>query len=158
MGIGKGRRASGADASSLSISSTGSDDKSGLSFTTMTSASAIVAMGLTAAALPEASSDNLLPGEEYQLLTTPNLPFDPDFLSTFSTLCDTLIDVYTKLLSLTADPSEVQPGIGEQFQKADGKIRKLLVQSIVREFEEESRRGVKREIGGLGKVSLGGLM
>jgi hypothetical protein len=105
------------------------------------------------------SSDNdLLPGEEYTYLLTPSLPFDPDFYETFATLCDVLIDCYTKLMSLIASPKDCGPHIAEMFTKADSRIRKIIVQGVVKEFEESSRSGVKSEIAGVGKVVLGGLM
>ena len=50
------------------------------------------------------SEFDLLPGEEYTYLLTPSLPFDPDFYETFATLCDVLIDCYTRLMSLVASP------------------------------------------------------
>lgn len=105
------------------------------------------------------SSDNdLLPGEEYTYLLTPSLPFDPDFYETFATLCDVLIDCYTRLMSLIASPKDCGPHIGEMFSKADSRIRKIILQGVVKEFEETSRIGAKSEIAGIGKVVLGGLM
>lgn len=101
---------------------------------------------------------DLLPGEEYIHLLTPSLPFDPDFYETFATLCDVLIDCYTRLMSLVSGPRECSPYIAEMFTKADAKVRKILVQGVVKEFEDSSRAGVKGEIAGVGKVVLGGLM
>lgn len=115
----------------------------------------------------EGSPDNdlLLPNESYLYLQTPNLPFDPDFFSTFATLCDVLIDCYTKILSLLSTPeSIVLAGAGipatvaELFNKADAKVRKVILAGVVREFEEGCRGGVRAEVGGVGKVVLGGLM
>jgi len=101
---------------------------------------------------------DLLPGEEYTHLLTPSLPFDPDFFETFATLCDVLIDCYTRLLSLVAAPRDCNGVVGELFTKADAKVRKILVQGVVKEFEESSRAGVKTEVANVGKVVLGGLM
>lgn len=103
-------------------------------------------------------NDQLLPGEEYTHLMTPHLPFEPDFFETFSTLCDALIDCYTKVMSLVNGPEACSPGVGELFMKADTKIRKIIVAGVVREFEDASRSGVKQEVAGVGKVVLGGLM
>ena len=100
----------------------------------------------------------LLPGEEYTYLLTPSLPFDPDFYETFATLCDVLIDCYTKLMSLVASPKECSPVVAEMFTKADARVRKIIVQGVVKEFEDSSRAGVKSEVAGVGKVVLGGLM
>jgi hypothetical protein len=105
------------------------------------------------------SSDNdLVPGEEYTYLLTPSLPFDPDFYETFATLCDVLIDCYTRLMGLIASPKDCGPHIAEMFTKADARIRKIIVQGVVKEFEESSRGGVKSEVAGIGTVVLGGLM
>ncbi|KAB5572777.1 hypothetical protein GE09DRAFT_1100887 [Coniochaeta sp. 2T2.1] len=105
----------------------------------------------------EANMD-LLPGEEYTHLLTPSLPFDPDFFETFATLCDVLIDCYTRLLSLVTSPRECTALVGELFAKADGKVRKILVQGVVKEFEDGTRSGIKGEVANVGKVVLGGLM
>jgi hypothetical protein len=103
-------------------------------------------------------SSELLPGEEYQHLLTPSLPFDPDFYETFATLCDVLIDSYTKVMGMISSPSACVPGVGEMFAKADAKVRKIIVGGIVKEFEDACRGGVKGEVAGIGKVVLGGLM
>lgn len=104
------------------------------------------------------SENDLLPGEEYTHLLTPSLPFDPDFYETFATLCDVLIDCYTRLMSLVASPRECSPVVAEMFTKADSRVRKIIVQGVVKEFEDSSRGGVKSEVAGVGKVVLGGLM
>ena len=113
--------------------------------------------GSTASSFPSTEQD-LLPGEEYTHLLTPSLPFDPDFFETFATLCDVLIDCYTRIIGLIPSPAMCSPGTGEIFAKADAKLRKIIVAGIIKEFEEESRKGAKAEFAGLGKVVLGGLM
>ncbi|KAF2709384.1 hypothetical protein K504DRAFT_481807 [Pleomassaria siparia CBS 279.74] len=107
----------------------------------------------------------LLPNESYIHLQTPNLPFDPDFFSTFATLCDVLIDCYTRILTLLSTPESVilagggvPSVVGDLFSKADARVRKIILGSVVREFEESCRQGVRGEVGGVGKVVLGGLM
>lgn len=105
-----------------------------------------------------ASETDLLPGEEYSHLLTPSLPFDPDFFETFATLCDVLIDTYTRLLSLVATPRECAGNIAELFTKADTRVRKIIIQGVIKEFEDTSRAGVKSEVANIGKVVLGGLM
>ncbi|KAI2630056.1 hypothetical protein GGS21DRAFT_212436 [Xylaria nigripes] len=102
--------------------------------------------------------NELLPGEEYTHLLTPNLPFDPDFFETFATLCDVLIDCYTRLLGLLTGPKDCTPIVVELFTKADQKVRKLLMQSVVKEFEDSSRTGLKQEMNNIGKFVIGGLM
>ncbi|KAJ4302326.1 hypothetical protein N0V88_002470 [Collariella sp. IMI 366227] len=105
-----------------------------------------------------ASEVDLVPGEEYTYLLTPTLPFDPDFFETFATLCDVLIDTYTRLLSLLPTARECGGGVAELFSKTDGRIRKLFIQGAVREFEEFGRAGARAEVASVGKVVLSGLM
>lgn len=113
----------------------------------------------SASVMSFASSDNdLLPGEVYTHLLTPSLPFEPDFYETFATLCEVLIDVYTKVLSLVPTPRETTAPVAELFAKADTKVRKIIVQGVVKEFEDSSRSHIKTEVANIGKVVLGGLM
>lgn len=100
----------------------------------------------------------LLPGEEYTHLLTPSLPFDPDFFETFATLCDVLIDAYTRLISLLPTPRECSGPVAELFSKADSKVRKIIIQGVVKEFDESTRAGAKTEVANIGKVVLGGLL
>ncbi|KAK3296815.1 uncharacterized protein B0H64DRAFT_110032 [Chaetomium fimeti] len=105
-----------------------------------------------------ASEVDLLPGEEYTYLLTPTLPFDPDFFETFATLCDVLIDTYSRLLSLVPAPRDCGGAVAELFTKADGRIRKLFLQAAVREFEDAGRAGARAEMASVGRVVLSGLM
>ncbi|KAH7084834.1 hypothetical protein BKA63DRAFT_4017 [Paraphoma chrysanthemicola] len=148
---GKGRRSS---------SATGLSDYTAM-LTPNNSANSESAFGLDSP--PE--NNELLPNESYTYLQTPSLPFDPDFFSTFATLCDVLIDCYTKMLSMLATPDSVALAgggvpsmVGDLFNKADARVRKIILAGVVREFEESCRAGLKSEVGGVGKVVLGGLM
>ncbi|KAA8893296.1 hypothetical protein FN846DRAFT_979615 [Sphaerosporella brunnea] len=105
-----------------------------------------------------ASTLNSVPGEEYIYLTHPPLPFDPDYFETFATLCDVLIDVYSRVLMLVNAPNVCGPAIGEAFLKADAKIRRIVVSGTVREWEDAVRVGVKREVGGVAKEVLAGML
>lgn len=105
-----------------------------------------------------ASETDLLPGEEYAYLLTPSLPFDPDYFETFATLCDVLIDCYSRFLVLVPTSKECTAPVAELFHKADARIRKLIVQGVVKEFEDHSRGHIKSEVANIGKVVLGGLM
>jgi hypothetical protein len=147
---GKGRRTSSAAEIGLPMSSYEHDTKS--------IAGSIPSVASSAVTSFPSNDNDLFPGEEYTYLLTPSLPFDPDFYETFATLCDVLIDCYTRLMSLIASPKECGPNIAEMFTKADARIRKIIVQGVVKEFEESSRSGVKSEVAGVGKVVLGGLM
>ncbi|KAF1993747.1 hypothetical protein P154DRAFT_625193 [Amniculicola lignicola CBS 123094] len=100
----------------------------------------------------EGGDDHLLPNESYIHLQTPSLPFDPDFFSTFATLCDVLIDCYTKILTLLSTPESVVDAgggvpstVGDLFSKADARVRKIILGGVVREFEESCRLGVRGE-------------
>lgn len=146
----KGRRTSSAADIGLPMGNEQSDMKSINGSMSSTNGSSLTSF-------PTSDSD-LLPGEEYTYLLTPSLPFDPDFYETFATLCDVLIDCYTRLLGLIPSPRDCSPQIAEMFTKADARIRKIIVQGVVKEFEETSRGGVKSEVAGVGKVVLGGLM
>lgn len=115
--------------------------------------------GATEAGSPQDMSSPIHPtGHEFSYLLTPHLPFDPDFSTTLSTLCDTLIDTYAKLTDLVSGPDACSPSVGSEFAKADKAIRKILVANVVREFEDTTRAAVKGEMAGLGKLVLGGLM
>lgn len=104
------------------------------------------------------SEPDLLPGEDYIHLLTPSLPFDPDFFETFATLCDVLIDAYARLLGLLSTPRDCNAAVAELFTKADSRVRKIIVQGVVKEFEDTSRNGVRSEVANVGKIVLGGLM
>ncbi len=145
----KGRRTSSATDIGLPMNTSDPADLKAMTNATTT--------GSTSSSFP-ASEQDLLPGEEYAHLLTPSLPFDPDFFETFATLCDVLIDCYTKIMSLIPSPATCVPGTGEIFGKADAKLRKVIVQGIIKEFEDASRAGAKVEFAGLSKVVLGGLM
>ncbi|KAL8944043.1 MAG: hypothetical protein Q9211_000749 [Gyalolechia sp. 1 TL-2023] len=146
----KGRRTSSAADIGLPMSTS---DPGELKNMTCNAASS----GSSALSFP-VSEQELLPGEEYMHLLTPSLPFDPDFFETFATLCDVLIDCYTRIISLLHSPAMCVPGVGEIFAKADSRLRKVIVQGIVKEFEDASRSGAKAEMAGVNKVVLGGLV
>ncbi|CZR60417.1 uncharacterized protein PAC_10313 [Phialocephala subalpina] len=146
----KGRRQSSAAEIGLPMGSDYGDSKSMNGSISSSGAGTVTSFAI--------SETDLLPGEEYTHLLTPSLPFDPDFYETFATLCDVLIDCYTRLMSLVASPRECSPAVAEMFTKADQRVRKIIVQGVVKEFEESSRAGVKTEVAGVGKVVLGGLM
>ncbi|KAI1113534.1 hypothetical protein F5Y14DRAFT_208513 [Nemania sp. NC0429] len=149
---GKGRRQSGATSSSLEYA-----DPNGASFNKDGSAVNAVPASVINFGLGGEGND-LLAGEEYTHLLTPNLPFDPDFFETFATLCDVLIDCYSRLMSLLTSPKDCTPMIVELFTKADQRVRKIIIQGVVKEFEDSSRTGLKQEVANVGKVVLGGLM
>lgn len=95
---------------------------------------------------------------EYVYLITPQCPFELDYGEVFATLCDTLTEVYGKILQVVGVPGSCTPAVSDAFVKADAKIRRLLVQGVVKEWEEAVRAGVKKEVVGVGKEVLAGMM
>ncbi|KAK0727068.1 hypothetical protein B0T26DRAFT_636847 [Lasiosphaeria miniovina] len=156
----KGRRSSSATGdASAGVFETALDGSFSGNGSISSSSAAAAAAAAPASIINFASSEiDLLPGEEYTHLLTPTLPFDPDFFETFATLCDVLIDTYTRLLSLVPTPRECSGPVADLFAKADARVRKIIVQGIVKDFEDASRAGAKTEVANVGKVVLGGLM
>ncbi|KAL1983556.1 hypothetical protein VTN96DRAFT_10216 [Rasamsonia emersonii] len=150
----KARRTSSATEIGLPMHFSDSSDVKAMTGNLASSATAASAV----TSFPSADSSDLLPGEEYSYLLTPSLPFDPDFFETFATLCDVLIDCYTRLVTLVSSPAVCTAALGELFTKTDAKLRKIMVAGVVREFEDASRSGAKNEIAGVSRVVLGGLL
>ncbi|KAI1133336.1 hypothetical protein F5Y10DRAFT_228771 [Nemania abortiva] len=147
---GKGRRQSGATSVDYADPNGASFNRDGSAVNAMPAS--VINFGLGG------EGNDLVAGEEYTHLLTPNLPFDPDFFETFATLCDVLIDCYSRLMSLMTSPKDCSPMIVELFTKADQRVRKIIIQGVVKEFEDHSRTGLKQEVANVGKVVLGGLM
>ncbi|KAJ9636561.1 uncharacterized protein PV06_10067 [Exophiala oligosperma] len=125
----------------------------------MSSGSFPTVSSFPAPAPTDAPNSTLLPNEgPYTHLQTPPLPFVPDFFTVFATLCDALIETYQRLLQILTGPSICTPVLGDLFTKVDARVRKVVVSSIVREFENTTRESAKKEMMGLQKVVLGGLM
>lgn len=150
----KTRRASSATEIGLPMQSSDPSELKAMTGNIASSASAAAA----AISFPHTEASELLPGEEYSYLLTPSLPFEPDYFETFVTLCDVLIDCYTRLTSLVSTPSACTVALGEMFSKADAKLRKIMVAGVVREFEDASRMNAKNEVSGVNRVVLGGLL
>ena len=150
----KTRRASSATEIGLPMQSSDPSELKAMTGNITSSASAAAA----AISFPHTEASELLPGEEYSYLLTPSLPFEPDYFETFVTLCDVLIDCYTRLISLVPNPSICTVALGEMFSKADAKLRKIMVAGVVREFEDASRMNAKNEVSGVSRVVLGGLL
>ncbi|KAJ5683203.1 hypothetical protein N7462_006368 [Penicillium macrosclerotiorum] len=151
----KTRRASSATEIGLPMQTS---DPSDLKSAAGNVASPSTATAASVISFPLTESSDLLPGEEYTYLLTPSLPFEPDFFETFATLCDVLIDCYSRITTLVSSPSVCTVALGETFSKADAKLRKIMVAGAVREFEDASRNGVKNEVAGVSRVVLGGLL
>ncbi|KXG52334.1 uncharacterized protein PGRI_086180 [Penicillium griseofulvum] len=150
----KTRRASSANEIGLPMQSS---DPSDLKSTAGNLGSASTAAA-SVTSFPLTESSDLLPGEEYTYLLTPSLPFEPDFFETFATLCDVLIDTYSRLTTLVSSPAICTVALGESFSKTDARLRKIMVAGAVREFEDASRNSVKSEVAGVSRVVLGGLL
>ncbi|OJD16444.1 hypothetical protein AJ78_03385 [Emergomyces pasteurianus Ep9510] len=149
----KGRRTSSATEIGLPMQTSDPSDIKAMTGNIATSSNSSAATSY-----PNTDSSDLLPGEEYTYLLTPTLPFDPDFFETFSSLCDVLIDCYTRLMALVSGPAVCSAVVAEMFNKADSRLRKVMIGGVVKEFEDASRSNVKLEIAGVNKVLLGGLL
>lgn len=150
----KARRASSATEIGLPMQHS---DPSDLKLMTGSAASSVSAAAASVS-IPSSEASELLPGEEYSYLLTPSLPFEPDYFETFVTLCDVLIDCYTRLVTLISTPAVCTVPLGELFTKADARLRKIIVAGIVREFEDASRHAARTEVAGVSRVVLGGLL
>ncbi|RPA83286.1 hypothetical protein BJ508DRAFT_69480 [Ascobolus immersus RN42] len=97
---------------------------------------------------------------DYTFLSTPHLPFEPDFFETLTTLCDVLIDAYSRVLQLVTAPDHCNAAVAEMFHKADAKVRKCVVGTVVKEFEDAARGpgGIRGEMMNVGKMVLGNLL
>ena len=154
----KTRRASSATDIGLPMQSSDSSELKAMTGNVGSAANAASTMGTFASGADGNGGSELLPGEEYAYLLTPTLPFDPDFFETFATLCEVLIDCYTRLMSLVSSPTVCTAVVGEMFAKADSKLRKVMLAGVVKELEDAGRSNVKSELNGVGRVVLGGLL
>ncbi|KAI5296554.1 hypothetical protein KEM52_000249 [Ascosphaera acerosa] len=94
--------------------------------------------------------------DQYTYLLMPSVPFEPDFFQTFGALCDVLADAYERLVELTGTMNLCTPLVGELFVKADAKIKRLMLGTPIKEFEEASRKLVRNELQGVTRVILAG--
>ncbi|KAJ9619517.1 hypothetical protein H2203_008295 [Taxawa tesnikishii (nom. ined.)] len=81
-------------------------------------------------------------GQDFLYLQTPSLPFDPDFSTSFATLADILVDAYAGILQLLPSPERCVPAVAEAFAKADKAVRKILIQGLMKEFEDGARKEI----------------
>lgn len=96
--------------------------------------------------------------QEYVYLATGQVPFELDYGEVLVTLCDVLIEVYTRVAEVVGTPGGCTGAVSEGFGKVDAKVRRLLVVGVVKEWEDAVRGGVKKEVLGVGKEVLGGMM
>ena len=107
---------------------------------------------------PMIPGGELAAGEDFTWLRTPGVAFEPDFFEVFVTLCDILIECYTRITTLVTSASVCTPETADMFTKADGRIRRVVFEGIIKDFVDYTRAGVKNEVAGISKVVLGGLM
>ena len=158
LGMGKGRRSSTATEALASPLTPGGND-----FLSLPKGSTDAYSPTEPSPVPGNSSvggaGGLASHHDFHVLQTPHIPFDPDLSLTLATLCDALIDAYARLLELVRVlDQDSATGTGEAFAKADKAARKLLVANVFREFEEQTRAGIKGEVAGVGRLVLGGLV
>jgi hypothetical protein len=59
---------------------------------------------------------------------------------------------------MVSSPSVCTIAVGEVFGKADARLRKVLVAGVIKDFEGAARECGRREIFGVQKIVLGGLI
>ena len=96
--------------------------------------------------------------QEFAYLQTPSLPFEPDFTMSFATLTDILMDTYDGLLQLIPGPEACSSTLNDLFTRTDKILRRIMVDNVAKEFGESTRKEIRSEVAGLGKVVLTGLM
>jgi hypothetical protein len=163
------RSASGSAAEALALSPPSVDDlhaAASRSFSTNSFSSSAASFGAPTTPLSssfassftsDGTSSDLLPHESYTLLLTPSLPFDPDYFETFAILAEVLIDVYLRILELVKTPETCTPVVKGLFEAVDKRVRKVMLEGLVKEVGEMARLEVKSEVAGVGRLVLGGL-
>lgn len=59
---------------------------------------------------------------------------------------------------MVSGPSVCTVAVAEVFGKADARLRKVIVGGVIKDFEGAARESARREVLGVQKVVLGGLM
>jgi hypothetical protein len=59
---------------------------------------------------------------------------------------------------MVSSPSVCSAAVGEVFGKADARLRKVIVGGVIKDFEGAARESGRREILGVQKVVLSGLI
>lgn len=86
---------------------------------------------------------------DYSYLIVPNTPFDLDYFQTFNTLCDILVEVYSKLLF---GAQQCSPTVLETVIKIDAKLKKILT-LVTKELDSLARKAIKEELMALDPLS-----
>ncbi|KAI7864328.1 hypothetical protein BDF14DRAFT_1835292 [Spinellus fusiger] len=81
---------------------------------------------------------------EYTHLTVPHVPFELDYLETFFSLCDIMIEAYERLLVGTESTVCTQSYL-ELVLKCDGKFKKIM-SLITKELDALARNAIKDEL------------
>ncbi|KAL1930497.1 hypothetical protein VTP01DRAFT_10659 [Rhizomucor pusillus] len=79
---------------------------------------------------------------DYTHLIVPHIPFELDYVETFFTLADVMVEVYQKLL---VAPEACSTSYFELVLKCDGKLKKIF-SSITKELDGLARNAIKEEL------------
>ncbi|KAK9353974.1 hypothetical protein V1523DRAFT_409422 [Lipomyces doorenjongii] len=96
---------------------------------------------------------------EYVYLKTPFLPFELDYSEVVIILCETLIQIYNKIIALVVEQDRQFPwpsAAGEIFLKVDGLVRKIVVTPLMTAFESYCRIQIKSELEDLEAICASG--
>ncbi|KAK9244784.1 hypothetical protein V1506DRAFT_540321 [Lipomyces tetrasporus] len=104
-------------------------------------------------------SRNQQPEVEYVHLMTPFVPFDLDYSEVVIMLCETLVQLYNKILALAVEQDEhfPLPSVpGEIFLRVDGLVRKIVVTPLINAYESYCRTQIQSELDGVETFCAGG--
>jgi len=86
--------------------------------------------------------------EHFSHLGIPFVPFDMDLSEVMISLCDMLVEIYSKIASLVSDTTTnvSHTSMIEMFAKLDARIRKLVLEPLFSEYEMIAQNNITNEI------------
>ncbi|OZJ02184.1 hypothetical protein BZG36_04320 [Bifiguratus adelaidae] len=87
--------------------------------------------------------DHTIDSGDYTYLQVPIIPFELDYLQTFFTLTDILVETYHKLLLGTQDVCN--QAFCESVVKIDGKIKRIIT-LVTKELDSIARKSIKEQL------------
>ncbi|KAK9328990.1 hypothetical protein V1520DRAFT_344530 [Lipomyces starkeyi] len=96
---------------------------------------------------------------EHVYLKTPFIPFELDYSEVVIILCETLVQVYNKIIALVVEQDQHFPlpsAADEIFLKVDGLVRKIVVTPLMTAFESYCRTQTRSELEDLEAICASG--
>jgi hypothetical protein len=96
---------------------------------------------------------------EHVYLKTPFIPFELDYSEVVIILCETLVQVYNKIIALVVEQDQHFPlpsAADEIFLKVDGLVRKIVVTPLMTAFESYCRTQIRSELENLEAICASG--